>query len=134
MSNLEAHAEAEMRRAGLYDKGSDYDGMIPEAVMKLVRVHAAEGHSGASHWLTLQVFNKVINFKLLTPLTDNPEEWTQLGPDMMPEQTWQSRRQPSIFSRDAGKTWYDIDEKKEEGKPFTIHRSESACEIESKSP
>lgn len=125
MSNLEAHAEAEMRRAGLYDKDADYAGMIPEAVMKLVKVHAAEGHSGASHWLTLQVFNKVINFKPLTPLTDNPAEWMQLGPDLMPDQTWQSCRQSSCFSKDGGKTWYDIDEKKEEGQPFTIHRSES---------
>ena len=125
MSNLEAHAEAEMRRAGLYDKDADYAGMIPEAVMKLVKVHAAEGHSGASHWLTLQVFNKVINFKPLTPLTDNSAEWMQLGPDLMPDQTWQSLRQSSCFSKDGGKTWYDIDEKKEEGQPFTIHRSES---------
>ena len=74
MSDLEAYAEAEMRRAGLYDKDADYAGMIPEAVMKLVKTHTAERHSGASHWLTLQVFNKVINYKPLTPLTDNPAE------------------------------------------------------------
>lgn len=124
MSNLEKHAEEEMRRAGLYDKDADYGGMIPEAVMKLVKAHASEGHSGGSHWLTMQIFNKVINFQTLTPLTDDPDEWMQLGPDMMPKQTWQNRRQGSCFSEDGGKTYHDIDEKKEEGKPFTVHTSE----------
>ncbi len=124
MSNLVSHAEAELRRAGLFDKDSDYGGMLAEAVMKLVRVHAAEGHSGFSHGMAIQIFNRVVNFKTLTPLTDDPEEWMQLGVDMMPDQSWQNRRQSSCFSKDGGKTWYDIDEKKEEGKPFTIHTSE----------
>lgn len=124
MSNLEKHAEDEMRRAGLYDKDSDYGGMIPEAVMKLVKVHAEERHSGGSHSMVLGIFNRVVSYKTLTPLTDDPEEWTQVGPDMMPDQAWQNRRSSSCFSKDGGKTWYDIDEKKEEGKPFTIHTSE----------
>lgn len=113
MSNLVMHAESEMRRAGLFGKDSDYDGMIAAAVMKLVRVHAEEGHSGMSHALTLQVFNRVVNFKTLTPITNLPGEWSEVGKDMMPgcEMTcWQNKRTSSLFSHDGGRTYYDIDE------------------------
>lgn len=112
MSNLVKHAEEEMRRAGLYDADADYDGMIPKAVMKLVEAHASEGHSGGSHSLVIAIFNKVINFKPLTPLSTDPAEWQRVDPDHYQPGTWQSRRQPEIFSRDGGKTHYDIDDDK----------------------
>ena len=123
MSKLIAHAEKEMRSAGLYDADADYEGMIPRAVMDLVEAHSKHGHSGASHWLVMEIFNKVINFKLLTPVTDNPDEWMDIydgGKGPNPEPLWQSRRQPSLFSNDAGKSYYDLDEK---DRP--IHQSEN---------
>lgn len=113
MSNLEKHAEREMRRAGLYDADSDYGGMIPEAVMKLVRVHAAEGHSGGSHNLVMQIFNRVANFKTLTPITNSPDEWHEVGTDI-----WQNTRDSSFFSTDGGKTGYSIDDKERSIKTF----------------
>jgi hypothetical protein len=103
MSRLIKHAEQEMKAAGLYDKDADYEGAIPEAVMKLVRAHIEERHSGASHALTLEIFNRVINFKTLTPLTNSPDEWIEVG-----EKTWQNTRQSSCFSEDGGKTYHDI--------------------------
>lgn len=115
MSNLIDHAEREMRLAGLYEKGADYDGMIPEAVMALVKAHAAQGHSGMSHALTLSIFNRVVNFKTLAPITSSPEEWTDVS-DAMGRPCWQSKRQSSVFSEDGGKTWHDIDAP-EEKKP-----------------
>lgn len=106
MSNLVKHAEFEMKKAGLYGQDSDYGGMLPEAVMALVKAHSEQGHSGGSHAVTLGIFNRVINFKTLTPLTSNPDEWMEVAPGM-----WQSFRQSSCFSKDGGKTWYDIDAK-----------------------
>lgn len=103
MSNLVKHAEFELRKAGLFDSDSDYNGMIAEAVMKLVKTHAEEGHSGMSHAVTLRVFNKVVNFKSLTPLTNDPNEWMEVHDGM-----WQNRRQSSCFSDDGLKTYYDI--------------------------
>lgn len=111
MSLLE-HAEKEMRLAGLYEKGSDYAGMIPEAVMSLVEAHSKHGHSGGSHWLVLQIFNKVINYKTLTPITSNPDEWFKHDHDY-----WQNTRQCSVFSQDGGKTWYDLDDPEKKNFP-----------------
>ena len=116
-SNLVIHAEAEMRRAGLYDKGADYDGMLPAAVMKLVKAHASEGHSGMSHAITLQIFNRVVNFKALTPISDDPAEWMKVGEHYMPagaEACWQNRRESALFSNDGGKTYYSVDDEKRE--------------------
>lgn len=113
-SNLVRHAEYELRRAGLFSKDADYEGMIAEAVMKLVKVHAAEGHSGMSHSYTLEIFNRVANFKTLGPLTNDPAEWSEVGKDMMPtgqKTVWQNRRQSSCFSNDGGVTYYDINDK-----------------------
>ena len=117
MSNLIAHAEEEMRRAGLYDADADYGGMIPEAVMKLVRALASDGHSGGSHGITMAIFNQVANFKTLTPITNDPTEWVNVseycGNDSKP--VWQNRRDGTNFSNDGGKTYYNIDEK---GRPI----------------
>lgn len=125
MSRMIEHAERELRLAGLFDEGSDYDGEIAEAVMELVRVHAAREHSGGSHQAVVSLFAKVTSFKALSPLTSNPDEWnditeTQLVLGSQRKPCWQNKRQSSCFSEDGGKTWYDIDDK-----PRKIYRGRS---------
>lgn len=56
-------AKRNLELAGLMSPESDYNGMIGEAVCKLLDVHAAEGHSGASHYRTLELFNIVARGK-----------------------------------------------------------------------
>ena len=112
MSNLEDHAERELRLAGLFDADADYGGMLAPAIMKLIRIFAEEGHSGASAAWSLQIFTQLASFKALTALTNNPAEWhdvTDMGDKTKP--MWQNIRQSSCFSDDNGKTYYDIDEK-----------------------
>jgi hypothetical protein len=85
--------------------------MIAEAVMKLVRAFADDGHSGGSMQMTLAAFDRVVRFKCLTDLTDNPDEWmnvSHMGANGDPAM-WQSLRMCSCFSTDGGKTYYDID-------------------------
>ena len=38
VSNLEQHARHEVQLAGLFDKDSDYDGMLGDAVMGLIMI------------------------------------------------------------------------------------------------
>ena len=123
MSNLEKHAEREMRLAGLYDADSDYGGMIPEAVMKMIKVLADEGHSGGSHALVMGIFNRVANFKTLTPIGSSSDEWFKHDPQHnLGKDIWQNTRQSSVFSQDGGKTWYDINDP--EKKNWPKHESE----------
>jgi len=122
MSNLEKHAEREMRLAGLYDADSDYGGMIPEAVMKMVKILADEGHSGGSHHLVMSIFNRVANFKTLTPIGSSTDEWFKHDYDIGGFDCWQNTRQGSIFSQDGGKTWYDLDDP--EKKNWPKHKTE----------
>lgn len=112
MSNLVKHAEKELKLAGLFDKDSDYDGMLGKAVLELVKVFSKQGHSGFSAHQTLKIFNIVANYKPLTPIGTTKEEWMDVSGMTLGGQTWQNTRRGTTFSRDGGKTWYDIDDKK----------------------
>lgn len=109
--SLVEHAEQELRSAGLCDKDSDYEGMVGEAVLDLVKTFADQGHSGYSAHMTLDIFSRVAAYKPLGPLTSNPDEWMHIADDVAGNKTtWQSRRRPDAFSEDSGKTYYLLDE------------------------
>lgn len=107
--SLVAHTERELSLSGLLDVGSDYDGMIGECVLELVRVFADQGHSGESAMMTLAVFEKCARFENLTPLTSDSEDWNDVS-NVMGKPLWQSKRSPYFFSEDGGETWTDIRE------------------------
>lgn len=103
--NLTMHARRELELAGLFDKDSDYGGMMGPAVMNMIYVFASEGHSGFSaHW-ALGLFEKVASFQNLTPITSNSEEWCEVS-----ENLWQCRRDSRLFSHNGGKTWYNYED------------------------
>jgi hypothetical protein len=87
--------------------------MIGKVVLEIVETFAKQGHSGLSAEITLAVLEKVLRFETLTPITDNAEDWMNVeehyGPDMGGPNMWQCRRNPSLFSTDAGKTYYHVD-------------------------
>lgn len=103
--SLVEYAKSELELAGLFDEDSDYDGMIGSAALEIVEVFAKQGHSGGSAFLVTNIVNQLMQFKPLTPLTYNPDEWNHVGSN-----TWQNRRRSSVFSKDGGLTHYDIDE------------------------
>jgi len=107
---LVEHAEQELKLIGAFDKDSDYYGMIGDCVMELMRVFAAQGHSGGSAYLTLDIFDKVARYKALAPITSNPDEWMDVAEYTDGRSMWQNRRQGDLFSYDNGKTWYSVDD------------------------
>lgn len=109
-SNLVTYAREELQRAGMFGKDADYDGGVANNVMELVEVFSKQGHSGASSAVTLGVLDMLLRFQPLTPLTSNPDEWNDVS-ELSGEPMWQSRRKPSVFSKDGGQTWYDLDAK-----------------------
>lgn len=103
-SNLVSHAKRELELAGMFDKDADYNGALAPEILKLVELFSSQEHSGASAGITIAVLEKLLRFKVLSPITDNPDDWMEVDAD-----TWQSKRQSSLFSKDGGKTYYDID-------------------------
>jgi hypothetical protein len=90
--NLETYAEEELRRAGLYDADSSYGGMLGPAVLRMIREFASEGHSGFSAGMALSIFEKVADFKPLSPLTGEDDEWNEVGTGI-----FQNRRCSTVF-------------------------------------
>lgn len=121
MSNLVKHAENELKLAGMFDKDSDYDGMLGKAVLDLVKVFAKQGHSGFSAHQTLRIFNEVARYKPLSPIGASKDEWMNVS-EMSGAEMWQNRRRSTTFSRDGGKTWYDIDDPKLNNGDTWVHR------------
>lgn len=103
------HAEEELKRAGLFDKDSDYGGMLGKAVMELIKVFRKQEHSGMSAHMTIELFSKLAKQKTLTPITDDPKEWTKVS-DIDDNLMWQNNRDSSYFSKDGGKTWWTVDD------------------------
>jgi len=102
-SNLMLHAKRELEIAGLFDKDSDYGGMLGPAVLKMVKVFADEGHSGFSAGLAVSLFQKVARYEPLTPLTGADGEWNDVGHGV-----WQNRRCSHVFKTPEDGA-YDID-------------------------
>lgn len=97
MGNLETHAENELKLIGAFDSDGAYGGMLGEAVMKMIREFAAEGHSGNSAKMTLRLFEKCANFEPLSPLTGSDDEWTEVFPG-----EFQNKRCPHVFKDSSG--------------------------------
>lgn len=108
--SLVEHAKEELKRAGLFEKDSDYEGMLGDAVLELIEKFAAQGHSGFSAYQTIAIFERLAKFQTLTPITSDPAEWMCVSEHFEGKSVHQNLRNPAVFSNDAGKTWYNIDE------------------------
>lgn len=103
--NLYEHSKDELTRAGIFDKDADYGGALGPAVMELIETFRKQGHSGMSAQMTLDLFTRLAQFGNLTPITSSVDEWEDVS-EMSGYPLWQNKRNPSYFSKDAGKTWY----------------------------
>ena len=108
MSEQVDYAKDELTRAGLFDEGSDYNGELGNAALEIVKVFSRQGHSGASAAIVTGLVEKLLRYEPLTPLTYEPDEWIDVS-EASGEPMWQNRRKYSVFSKDGGKTHYDID-------------------------
>lgn len=99
MGNIREHAIREMKLAKVDE--DIYGDLTSKAVLELIDTFSNQGHSGMSASLVLSIFNRVVNFGNLTPLTNDPEEWHQHD-----QGTWQNKRNSSAFSLDQGSSYY----------------------------
>ena len=101
MGNLYDHAKSELDRAGLFDKDSDYDGMLGTAVLELIDVFGKQDHSGCSANLVSNLFNKLSRYDVITTISDKESEWTEVR-----EGHFQNKRCSALFKDEDGKSRY----------------------------
>lgn len=101
MSALVEHAKRELELCGQTAEDPEFAASIIRAVEGFA---SYPGHSGGSAMAARDMLHRLLNFQCLSEITADPAEWHEPGPGM-----WQSRRDPAIFSRDGGATFYHVD-------------------------
>ena len=107
MTNLTQYAKEELERAGLFDRDSDYGGLLGNSALEIVETFTKQGHSGHSAEVVTQLVSKLLRYEPLTPLTYAEDEWTDVSKETG-HPLWQNKRRLSVFSKDGGKTHYDL--------------------------
>jgi len=74
-SNLERFAEDELSRIEKDEEGLQE--VINEHILKMVQLFSDEGHSGFSANYAINILNRLLRFMPLTPIEDNPEDWSE---------------------------------------------------------
>lgn len=107
--SLVQYAESELDRIGMADDG-DMNGMMRKHLIHMVKEFADEGHSGFSASYALQCLKKLLNFKPLSPLTGEDDEWSEVT-QISGYPHFQNKRCGSVFKNGKDGEAYDIDGK-----------------------
>lgn len=113
MSNLVNHAKRELDLIG-------EDPWMSQGLLTVIQAFADMGHSGGSASAAIPILNDLLQFKNLTPLTDNPDEWMNVTNDV-----WQCVRNSEAFSQDGGKTYYLLSEGRRQDHLRPTHHTKS---------
>lgn len=114
-NNLINHARRELQAIG-------EEPAIIEQYLRVVTAYADMGHSGGSHSVAHPILMRLLDFKPLGPLTNNPDEWYYHGEEVWGKEggVWQNKRNGEAFSNDGGKTYYLLNERKFFSLPFDL--------------
>lgn len=115
-SNLVLHARRELELVG-------EDILTINGLCRVIQAFADMGHSGGSASVAIPMINELLQFKNLTPLTDDPNEWVDQSEYTPGNPMWQSNRNPEAFSQDGGKTYYLLSEGGHMNNPTPLHNS-----------
>ena len=110
MSNILEHAKDELDRIGMTEYSSDeMNVMMRKHILHMMNEFAEEGHSGFSASYAISILTKLMDFKPLSPLTGEDNEWGDVR-EYGESPSWQNKRRSSVF-KNADGTCYDIDGK-----------------------
>ena len=71
--------------------------MMNNDVLELLKVFSEQGHSGFSAPIAIRLFSKLANYRIITEVEDNPDDWNEDG---------QHKYIPSIIKRGDGTCYY----------------------------
>lgn len=110
MSNILEHAKDELDRIGMTEDSPDeMNVMMRKHILHMMNEFAEEGHSGFSASYAISILTKLMDFKPLSPLTGEDNEWVNIR-EYGESPSWQNKRRSSVF-KNADGTCYDIDGK-----------------------
>ncbi len=115
MSNLVEHARRELELVGEEEE-------FIEGYLKVIQAFADMRHSGGSASVVIPVLYRLLQFKNLKPLTNNPDEWMYVYHDV-----WQNVRNSEAFSQNGGETYYLLSEGGNQENPYPTHKTEVYC-------
>lgn len=122
--SLVEHARKELELAGWFGDDGPYNGMFGPAIIKMIEVFAAEGHSGMSAGIAIQLFSTLAKFEPLTPLTGEDDEWNDVS-EMSGKPMWQNKRCSRVF-KDEDKAW-DIEGRVFRDKDGCTYTNSDSC-------
>ena len=108
-TQIVAHARRELEMAGLFtpNKKDGYDGFIGKGALALVKLFDEWTQNDTSKMSAIHsVFNYLIAGDLLSPPTDDPDEWEQY--DIEGNTGLKNKRNQFFISRDDRKTWINL--------------------------
>jgi hypothetical protein len=127
MSPLE-YAKDELDRIGMTADGDEYNAMMRNHILHMVKEFNKEGHSGFSANYAIQCLNKLLRFEPLSPLTGEDSEWIDVS-SLGDEPSWRNKRCSRVFKDADGKA-YDLDGvvywqwvEREDGSKYKSHYS-----------
>lgn len=100
------HAKRELELAG-------NDPEFNESIMNAIEAFLEYGHSGGSAPVAIEILTKLLEYKNITPLTNDPKEWIKI-PKEIAADLWQSQRNAAAFSKDGGRTYHLVGNPEEE--------------------
>jgi len=135
MSNLLSYAESELNRIGMTENSPDEMNVeMRKHIVHMIKEFSEEGHSGFSGRYALNILTKLLDFKPLTPLTGEDDEWHDVS-EYSGKTTFQNIRCSSVFKNANGEC-YDIDGKvfwewykDEDGEAVKTYYSSSGCSV-----
>lgn len=108
-SQLVGHARRELEMANLFtaNKDNDYDGFIGKGVLALVKLFDEWAQDDMARMQALDsVFGFVIHGDLLSPPTNDPDEWEDF--EVEGQMVRRNKRNIMYITRDEGKTWFNL--------------------------
>ncbi len=116
---LYEYAVEELKRLRKDNEPDEMQDEIEKAILEVVKVFSEQGHSGFSANYCISILHRLLQYKNITPLTGEDDEWEEVSNGV-----YQNKRRSSVFkqadrfngqaydiegrvfSNDGGKTWY----------------------------